>query len=119
MFDDAGPGIPARCPAAFIRLEVDHGDRCRAALLLEAAGGHRFLPAEGTVYEFLTSAARDEALDLVRSRFGWTVATAFDGRPWLPGLFPRDTEFRIGPAVHRGTLCPPRQPVGSGRSEGR
>jgi hypothetical protein len=33
------------------------------------------------VYQFITSAARDRALDLVRGRFGWTVASPRDAPP--------------------------------------
>ena len=67
-----------------IHLRVDHPNWQQAARLLEVLGGRRFLPAAGTVYRFLTTSARDQALQLVRSKVGWTVAAAFDGRPWRP-----------------------------------
>ena len=70
-----------RVDASFIRLEVDHWDWCRAAVLLEALGGRPLSHSEGAVYRFLTRVARDEALDLVRGRFGWTIASPVDGRP--------------------------------------
>jgi hypothetical protein len=46
--------------------------------LLEAVGGRRHFPAEGMVYPFVTIAARDRALDLVRGPFGWTVTSRRD-----------------------------------------
>jgi hypothetical protein len=73
-----GEGLGCR---PHIRLQVDHPAWYQAARLLEALGGRRFLPAAGTVYEFLTLSARDEALRRVRSKVGWSVARPFDGRP--------------------------------------
>jgi hypothetical protein len=37
------------------------------------------------VFEFLTMPARDQALRLVRRDMGWSVASPFGDRPWLPG----------------------------------
>jgi hypothetical protein len=76
--DDVLSAIP-RVDASFIRLEVDHRDWCRAAVLLEAVGGRPISHEEGAVCRFLTRVARDEALDLVRGRFGWTIASPVDG----------------------------------------
>jgi hypothetical protein len=42
------------------------------------------LPAEGLVFEFLTTPARDEASHLLRSEMGWSMASPFDGQRWLP-----------------------------------
>jgi hypothetical protein len=65
-------------------LHVDHTAWQTAARLVAALGGRPSLPAAGTVYQFLTTAARNQALGLVRSKTGWSVASAFDGRHWLP-----------------------------------
>jgi hypothetical protein len=35
------------------------------------------------VFHFPTSEERDFALDLVRRSFGYTVASPFDGIPWV------------------------------------
>ena len=84
MFDDTGLTMGSLPNAACIRLNDDHRDWCRAVLLLEAAGGQRDVYAVGGVYRFITSVARDDALRLMRSRFGSTAATAFDRHPRLP-----------------------------------
>jgi hypothetical protein len=96
MFDDPDQAAQSRCSSAFIRLNVDHWDWCRAVLLLEAMGGCRSFPGEGTVYRFITSVAWDDALRLVRARFGWIIATPFDGYPWFPGVHCRGTVSRNG-----------------------
>jgi hypothetical protein len=64
-----------------IQVRDGHWNRGRAAGLLEALGGVRCLPEEGTMYRFISGVARDDALDLVRSKFGWTVADPWHGRP--------------------------------------
>jgi len=114
MFDEVDQRALSRWQIAFVRLDTDHWEWRRAAMLLEAAGGHRSATAEWTVYEFLTPAARDDALDLVRSRFGWTIATPFDGRSWSPGW---DTESRGGRAVLMGSSCPSGQHADLERTE--
>ena len=68
-----------------IRLRADHPSHYRAARLLSSLGASPCLPSEGMVYGFLTTRARDEALHLVRSQMGWSVASAFGTRPELPG----------------------------------
>jgi hypothetical protein len=80
MSDDDDQPDGQRIDAPSVRLAAGHWNCHRAALLLVAAGGRR-VPGGGSelVYRFPTSAARDEALDLVRRRFGWTIADAFDG----------------------------------------
>ena len=83
----------------------------QAAALLESLGGARFLPADGMVYRFVTGAARDEALDLVRRRFGWTVAIPRDDGPgfWedVPGM-PRRA---LAGMTSRGDVrCSPDRP---------
>ena len=93
MFDDGGSMFESGREAAIIRVNADHWHRCRAVALLEAVGGRRLLPEEGTVYRFLTGVARDDALDLVRRKFGWTVASMYDGRPWGPGASREVAEF--------------------------
>lgn len=75
--------LPARprVDAPSIRLDVDHWDWCRAAVLLEAVGGRRMRDAGAGVYLFPTGVARDDALNLVRGRFGWTIANPCDDGP--------------------------------------
>ena len=68
-----------------IRLRAEHPSHYRAARLLSSLGGMSRLPAEGLVYGFLTTPARDAALHLVRMEMGWSVASPFEGRDRLPG----------------------------------
>jgi hypothetical protein len=68
-----------------IRLRADHPSRHRAARLLVSLGGKQCPGTEGLVFKFITTPAQDKALGLVRSKMGWSVASAFDGSPWLPG----------------------------------
>lgn len=84
MFDDAGSMIEPQRVTACIWLDSLHRESYRVGRLLEAVGGRCVASSEGMIYRFISGVARDDALDLVRSRFGWTVATAFDRRPWLP-----------------------------------
>ncbi len=81
MCNNDGSAARPRHDASFIRLDVENGDWRQAALLLEAAGGRPISGAEGAVYRFLTDVEREQALDLVRYRFGGTIATASDGVP--------------------------------------
>ena len=89
MFDAAGSLDQMRGQGVgsgpHIRLQVDHPAWQRAARLLESLGGRRVLPAAGTVYRFLTIPTRDQALGLIRSKLGWTVAEPFDGSLRWPG----------------------------------
>jgi hypothetical protein len=71
--------------AYHIRLDPGHPDLHRACRLLSACGGCEVAQAAGTVYIFITTVARDNALHLVRSKIGYTVAIPFDGRPWWKG----------------------------------
>ena len=86
MFDAAGSLDPMRGqgvgPGPHIRLQVDHPAWQQAARLLGSLGGRRILPAAGTVYRFLTTPTRDQALALVRSKLGWTVAEAPSRLGW-------------------------------------
>jgi hypothetical protein len=68
--------------AYHIRLDLGHPDHHRASRLLSACGGREIFEWAGTVYRFITIVARDNALDLVRSKMGYTVASPFDGRTW-------------------------------------
>src|SRR5262245_25401574 len=61
--------------AACIRLDDEHRNRPWAVCLLEALGVRRHSPAGASVYRFLTSVARDRALDTLRGRLGWTAAS--------------------------------------------
>jgi hypothetical protein len=72
---------PARRGVACIRVDIGHWDWDRAAALLEAMGGQRALPAGATVFRFRTGLTRDNALSLVRSKFGRTIASPFDDHP--------------------------------------
>ena len=68
-----------------IRLRADHPSHYRAARLLVSLGGNQCPGTEGLVFRFIATAAQDEALRLVRSKMGRSVASAFGGSPWLPG----------------------------------
>jgi hypothetical protein len=96
MGDDAVRAARSRHDDTDLCLNVDHWYVCQAAALLESVGGDRFLPADGMVYRFVTGAARDEALDLVRRRFGWTVAIPRDDSHRMAGRRPWDAASRIG-----------------------
>jgi hypothetical protein len=89
MVDVTGSADWMRCGTVgrgpYIRLRADHPSHYRAARLLRSLGGRPCSEAEGLVFEFLTMPARDEALRLVRCEMGWSVASPFGGRPWLPG----------------------------------
>ncbi len=74
-------GARPRHRAACIRVDIGHWDWDRAAALLEAVGGQRALLAGGTVFRFLIGLTRDNALSLVRSKFGTAVATSFNDHP--------------------------------------
>jgi hypothetical protein len=76
--DEGATWARSRRRAACIRVDIGHWDWDRAAALLEAMGGQRALPAGGTVFRFLTSLTRDNALRLVQSKYGTTVARPFD-----------------------------------------
>jgi hypothetical protein len=67
-----------------IRLRADHPSHHRAARLLVSLGGNQCPGTEGLVFRFITTPAQAEALGLARSQMGWSVASAFDGSPWLP-----------------------------------
>src|SRR5689334_7382403 len=79
MFDEKVSPVRTPGDRYYIRLRIDHPARHRSARLLSAVGGHEFLPAAGTVYEFATSRIRDDALQLVQQQMGWSVAAPFDG----------------------------------------
>jgi hypothetical protein len=96
MFDEADSMAESRRDAACIRLNVDHWNWGRAVLLLEAVGGHRWAPAGGMVYRFITGVAREDALDLVRRKFGWTVASPCEARTWLLAGHSAAAAFRDG-----------------------
>jgi hypothetical protein len=68
-----------------VRLDLGHPDLHRASRLLSACGGSEAVQAAGMVYRFITIAARDNALHLVRSKIGYMMASPFDGRPWWNG----------------------------------
>jgi hypothetical protein len=68
--------------AYYIRLDVAHPDFHRACGLISACGGCEVVEAAGMVHTFITMATRDVALDLVRGKIGYTVASSFDGQPW-------------------------------------
>jgi hypothetical protein len=76
---DKGPG------AYHIRLSLGHPSHRQASRLLFACGGRAVVEAAGIVYRFITIVSRDHALDLVRLKHGYTVASSFDGLPWRPG----------------------------------
>lgn len=78
MRDDDLPPPQSRGDFQFIRMDNEHRDFRRAALLLEASGGVPVPDTGGAVYRFATAAARDEALERLRSRFGWTIASRWD-----------------------------------------
>ncbi|MHB1561580.1 MAG: hypothetical protein ACYC61_29375 [Isosphaeraceae bacterium] len=78
MRDDDLTPPQSRRDFQFIRLDNEHHDFRRAALLLEASGGVQVPDTGGALYRF-TTAATDEALERVRSRFGWTIASRWDG----------------------------------------
>lgn len=78
MRDDDLPPPQSRGDFQFIRLDHEHRDFRRAALLLEASGGVEVTHSDGALYRFATAAARDKALERVRSRFGWTIASRWD-----------------------------------------
>jgi hypothetical protein len=100
MFVERSPEIRERREAAYIHLNVDRANWYLAARMLEAVGGQQFLivPEQGTVYRFTTSRTRDEALELVRGGFGWTMATPFDDHPVL-GRRSRHNALRVAPAA--------------------
>jgi hypothetical protein len=70
------------CGAYHIRLDVHHPDLDQACGLLSACGGCKVTPAAGTIYSFVTTVVRDNALDLVRRKIGYTVASPSDGHSW-------------------------------------
>jgi hypothetical protein len=86
MFDVTGTSdrTQGECPGAgpCIRLRATHPSHYRAARLLSSLGGSRCLSAPELSYRFVTPAARDEALRLVRRTMGWSVASPFDGGRW-------------------------------------
>ncbi len=94
MHDLSGSMADLQRTTTCIRLHDEHWSSCRALMLLESLGGHRCLKEEGTVYRFLTGVARDQALELVRRKFGWSVADPHDAGPWLPGRRPWGAESR-------------------------
>lgn len=99
MFDEIGSLEEPRCEIAYVRLNPEHWDWPLAAQLLEAVGGQPCRSEAATVYSFATHRARDEALELLRRNFGWTVASPSDRRPWLPERPSRGNVFASG----RGT----------------
>jgi hypothetical protein len=80
MFEGTSKGF---ANGFFIRLRDDHLLRGEAELLLSALGGCGVLPTDRTVYLFVRAWERDDALQLLRRELGWTVASSFDGSPWL------------------------------------
>ncbi len=75
MHNDDLPSDPSRDEFPIVRLDIEHHSFRQAALLLEASGGERFLDTDAARYRFTSTVARDEALDRVRRRFGWTIAS--------------------------------------------
>ena len=55
---------------------VLHRHSQRVAALLESLGGRRLSQPDGEVHGFPTAPAREDALDLVRLTYGWTVAVS-------------------------------------------
>ena len=82
MFNDDSM-LESQCNAACIRLDTDHRNYTRVARLLEVAGGYRVPSRDGALYRFATCRERDNALNMVQCRFGWTVAIAFNRRLWM------------------------------------
>lgn len=81
MRDDDLPPRQAWGDFQFIRLDDEHRDFRRAALMLAASGGVLLPGSDEALYRFASAAARDEALERVRSRFGWTIASRWDEGP--------------------------------------
>lgn len=81
MLDDDTMTTGRQVGAPQIRLDPDRAEWRDAALVLEVAGGLPSSGAERTLYRFATPAARDRALERVRGRFGWTIASPFHGDP--------------------------------------
>lgn len=75
--DDLGSD-QSRGDFPFIRLDIDHRSFRRAALLVEASGGEQVPDTDGTLYRFTSVVARDEAIERIRHRFGWTIASRWD-----------------------------------------
>jgi hypothetical protein len=68
-----------------ICLRADHPGFFGAALLMGTLGGQRCCTAVGVVFRFRTSPSRDDALDVLRSKMGWTVADPYEGPSLLAG----------------------------------
>jgi hypothetical protein len=68
-----------------IRLNFCHPGLSQATRLLATCGECEIVEAAGIVYRFVSVVARDNALHRLRFKLGWTVASAFDGRPWSRG----------------------------------
>jgi hypothetical protein len=71
-----------RADAASIRLEVGHPNWGQAAALLESPGGQQSVSAVGPVFRFAGRVTRDDALELLRRKYGWAIATPFDQLAW-------------------------------------
>jgi hypothetical protein len=84
MINQAGSMAEWQRNQACIRLKEEHVNWCRAGVLLE----------QGTIYRFLTGVRRNDALELVRRKFGPTVADRYGSRPWMPGARPAPEPFR-------------------------
>ena len=66
-----------------IRLRTDHISFHLAYRMLSGCRGSELCEVPGSVFRFPTSHERDFALRLVRKKLGYTIASPFDGIPWV------------------------------------
>jgi hypothetical protein len=88
MLNHTTPMIEPERGEMLAHLNGDHWDWGRGASMLEAAGGRRCFPGTGAVFRFISRPGRDDALDQVRRRFGWSVASPHGMRPGRCGRPP-------------------------------